>query len=167
MKLRALFTFAILAGLAAAPAAQTFRWKAGDSDYDRVSRSIERAMERAERTLDRVRREVERSADRIRHRVEVRLRSFDAGDQTRAGRDLARQIREDLRVSVRDFGRSFRTADRVRGDAQDFSSDPCARRNRGRDDDEQACEVRDQTLGAGGAPVRVQTRNGGVKIGRR
>lgn len=62
MKLRILFTLAILAGLAAAPGAQTFRWKAGRSQdvkirADQLGRRI---AIRVERAVDRVARQVER-----------------------------------------------------------------------------------------------------------
>ena len=44
-----LFTAAMLAGLAAAPSAQTFRWRAGDNLRD----AHERIRERVERSLER------------------------------------------------------------------------------------------------------------------
>ncbi len=55
MKLRLLFTLAILVGLAAAPGAQTFRWKAGNSQVDerirvhvdeRIAHTVDRAGQR-------------------------------------------------------------------------------------------------------------------------
>ncbi len=51
MTLRILFTLAILAGLAAAPDAQTFRWEAGS--HNDVAERVERALERARQRVDR------------------------------------------------------------------------------------------------------------------
>ncbi len=50
--LRILFTLAILAGLAAAPNAQTFRWQAGRQNDDIVQREVERSLARAQRSSE-------------------------------------------------------------------------------------------------------------------
>ena len=44
-----LFTFAMLVGLAVAPSAQVFRWKAGEDDDTRVRVRTQVAIDRAER----------------------------------------------------------------------------------------------------------------------
>ena len=98
MTLRILFTLVILAGLAAAPNAQTFRWEAGTHNdvTERVERALERARQRVGRQvrrLDQQRvREVQRSiyaSDRYSAQIERQVRdstmpagplTVDAGD---------------------------------------------------------------------------------------
>ena len=59
MTLRLLFTVAILAGLAAAPDAQTFRWEPNRS-LDTIGDRVERAIDQAQRSIDRQWRTFER-----------------------------------------------------------------------------------------------------------
>ncbi len=59
MTLRILFTLAILAGLAAAPDAQTFRWEPNRS-LDTIGARVERALEQAQRNIERQWRTIER-----------------------------------------------------------------------------------------------------------
>ena len=163
MSLRILFTLAILAGLAAAPTAQTFRWQAGaDSDHvrvhaddrvaERVHRAVERARARAERSWDRV---AERwahrtdrawwAADRIADRIRARVLS-----------QVDRQINREIRAHA---GRGLDWSG-VQG-----GTDPCEdTRYRDRDnDDERHCEVREQSLPAG--PLKVDAApNGGITV---
>ena len=164
MTLRIVFTLAILVGLAAAPAAQTFRWEPGGHDHSSVSRAIERALERVERTVDRVTRQAERTADRIRLRMSSRADRIQAQVRARIDGDLRNQIRAEIRANM-DYGwpssRSFRSY----GYTQNMSStDPCeSGRDRNNDDYEQFCEVRDQTMGAG--PLTVDAgQNGGIQV---
>ena len=165
MTLRIIFTLAILAGLAAAPAAQTFHWEAGGPDHYSVSRAIERAMERVERTVERISRQAERTADRIRVRISSRADRIQAHVRARVDNDIRNQIRAEIRANI-DYGRPYRLGSlRSYGYTQNMSStDPCeTSRSWGNDDYEQFCEVRDQTMGAG--PLTVDAgQNGGVQV---
>lgn len=157
--LRILFTLAILAGLAAAPAAQTFRWEAGRS-YD-AQRRAERALEQARRTIERQLRNVERRAESIQRQVQRRVES-----------QVRRQIQDEIRLSTRIINRAANTRVRTRdfsyGDSAGAQvgtdQDPCANRYNDRDDDySRHCEVRESTMPAGPLNVDAGT-NGGISI---
>lgn len=135
MRLRIVFTLAILAGLAAAPGAQTFRWQAGRSDTgDRVESTVHRRVERA---MERAARQIEQRLDRAERRW------------TRARRAWERS--------------ADRAAPTARQSAS--STDPCDdSRDWGRDDEyEQHCEVRESTLPAGALAVDASP-NGGIAV---
>src|SRR6186997_1640571 len=84
MTLRILFTLAILAGMAAAPDAQTFTWQAGRS-YDtaeraeriaeQVRRNVERSVRNAERISDQQLRNAERIEVQVRNNLNAQIRS--------------------------------------------------------------------------------------------
>jgi Toastrack DUF4097 len=165
MTLRIVFTLAILAGLAAAPTAQTFRWEPGDHDHHHLSRAIERALERAERTIDRWSRQAERMADRVRVRVAARADRIDAQVRARIDSSIQDQVRAEVSAHLDYDWRPSRLRSMGYADSQRMSStDPCERgRDRDNDDYEQFCEVRDQTMGAG--PLTVDAgQNGGVQV---
>lgn len=155
--LRILFTLAILAGLAAAPSAQTFRWEAGRS-YD-AQRRVERALEQARRSMERQLRNVERRADSIRRQVE---RNVNA--------QVRRQIQDEIRFSHRLNSRIY-THSHSRGlnygdnaGAQiGTNDDPCSNNRYNDNDYEQHCEVRDSSMPAGPLNVDAGT-NGGIVI---
>ena len=172
--LRILFTLAILAGLAAAPDAQTFTWQAGQS-YD--------AAERAERAAEQVRRNVERSLRTAERALELRLRNADrVAEQARRSAELnaatiQRQVRRQVEAQVRSevlrnrivvpSGRFFnysRSAENAGAEMQVGSdADPCSNNNFGDRDYERHCEVRESTMPAG--PLNVDAgQNGGVQI---
>lgn len=170
MKLRILFTLAILAGLAAAPGAQTFRWEAGRSPNDiqaRVHTTVKRALDQATRQLDRhwsqaerqwsqAMRQWERQAGRTAQRAE---RAADRIERRVRARVDAR-INRDIRYGRRDGGAPW-----AGSPAQGSSTDPCGdtrRRDRDRDH-EQHCEVRDETL-PGGALTVDASPNGGISV---
>jgi hypothetical protein len=166
MTLRIVFTLAILAGLAAAPAAQTFRWEPGDHDHSHISRAIERALERAERAVDRWSRQAERMADRIQVRMAARADRIDAQVRARVDGSLRNQVRAEIRAHLDyDWRPSQLRSSRDYTSSQRMSStDPCETgRDWSNDDYEQFCEVRDQTMGAG--PLMVDAgQNGGIQV---
>lgn len=153
-----LFTLAILAGLAAAPDAQTFRWEP-NNHRSSVSSRVERALEQARRTL-------ERQLDRLHRDANRRALTLDRQIRTRVDARVRQQIQREVRrnqyygLSLNRDRRSERYADmQVGGDA-----DPCRTENRwGSDDDEQHCEVRDSTLPAGALNVDAG-QNGGIVV---
>lgn len=167
MTLRILFTLAMLVGMAAAPAAQSFRWQAGRTDSSaQADRAISRALAQAERAVERARLNAERSTERAMRLAERRAdlitrqvqRSIDATVRARVQAEIRTYSRPSVRV-VRSTSRGMRYAD----DSQDFSSNPCNERNYGNDDDEQHCEVRDETIGV--APLTVDAgQNGGISV---
>ena len=153
-----LVTLAILAGLAAAPDAQVFRWEPNSRHADvsdRVRSAIDRAQAAADRRIELMERTWERRAAAITRQVHAR-----------ASAQVRRQIQHEVRLH-RDHARSFggamrgeRYADmQVGGDA-----DPCRTEgNWGSDDNEQHCEVRDSTMPAG--PLNVDAgQNGGIVV---
>ncbi len=169
MTLRALFTVAILAGLAAAPDAQTFRWEPNGHDVgdrveralDRAQRSIERRLQQLERHWEQRERSAERAAAQAARSAERRAALAERQVRARVQRQLTSEIR-----SYRYFAdriarpsRSERYADMQVG----TDADPC-RNNNDRDDDYyQHCEVRDSTLPPG--PLNVDAgQNGGVSV---
>lgn len=139
MTLRILVTLAILAGLAAAPGAQTFRWE--PNNRTDVGQRVERALERASRRVDRI-------VARVRAQVDRRVEA---------------QVRREIRAS-RDVLRGSRGAWYNDGGQTGTDADPCAdRRGRGDDDYRQYCEVRDQTMPAGPLDVNAGP-NGGITV---
>jgi hypothetical protein len=174
MTLRLLFTAAILAGLAAAPDAQTFRWEPnrGPSIGDRVTR----ALERAQRTVERQVRQAQRLVDRRlraadRRAAQARRNADRALDRqaARIERDVRARVRRQINAEIRAnrafanrMARSFgngRYADRQTG----TDADPCQRYNDRDNDYEEHCEVRESTLPAG--PLDVDAgQNGGVTV---
>ena len=164
--LRILFTLAILAGLAAAPSAQTFHWQAGRTDAaEQAQRAIDRAMRNAERAIERAHVNAQRTAERATRNAELRT--------DRIRREVERNVNDEVRARVREqiratrpsdysyWPHSFRSVTRY-GDLQDFGSDPCRNRNYGRDTQE-FCEVHDESMAAG--PLTVDARpNGGIAI---
>ncbi len=171
MTLRALFTFAILAGLAAAPDAQTFRWEANSRSYDvgdrveraleQAQRSIERSWDRFERLWDQRARNADRIAEQARRNAERRAEAIERQVRARVQRRINNEIRGYRYYSspVTRANRGERYAEMQVG----TDADPC--RNSGdRDDDYyQHCEVRDSTLPPG--PLNVDAgQNGGVSV---
>jgi len=168
MTLRILFTLAILAGLAAAPAAeQTFHWEAGRHDghlFDaRLGDHIERALERVSHVAERI-------ADRIGYRVERlvnRVSDRAAYAAERAERDADR-IR--VRVESRVRAAHSRVERRLGGgpgagflDQGSIDDNPCDARDRWDDDTYRHCEVREERLPAG--PLAVDAGpNGGIRV---
>jgi hypothetical protein len=167
--LRILFTLAILAGLAAAPSAQTFRWEAGRS-YD-AERRAERIVEQARRSAERAVRLAERRADAIQRQVERRVNSAQRQVQRRVESQLRRQIQNEIRLNnrivINRYGsgrsRGFNYGDNA-GAQVGTDEDPCRNRYNDRDDDYfQHCEVRESTMPAGPLNVDAGT-NGGISI---
>jgi hypothetical protein len=174
MTLRALFTLAILAGLAAAPDAQTFRWEPNSRSYD-VGDRVERALEQAQRGIERQWRQFERqweqrarNADRIaeqaRRSAERRADSIEREVRARVQRQIDNEIRSyryyaPLVRRAAPLGRTSRYAEMQVG----TDADPCRNYNDRDDDFHQHCEVRESTLPAG--PLNVDAgQNGGVSV---
>jgi hypothetical protein len=176
MTLRALFTLAILAGLAAAPDAQTFRWEPNSRSYD-VGDRVERALEQAQRSLDRRWQQIERlwdrrarNADRIaeqaRRSAERRAESIQRQVHAQVQRQIANEIRSYRYYSPRSgFVRGAGSSDSSRYAEMQVGSDadPCRSYNDRDDDYHQHCEVRESTLPPG--PLNVDAgQNGGVSV---
>jgi hypothetical protein len=167
--LRALFTVAILAGLAAAPDAQTFRWEPNSRSYDvgaRVSRALEQAqrnMERQWRAMERQwelrARAAERVAERAQRSAALHARAVEREVRARVERQVSQGIRANLNYvnRVPRFTRIERYADAQVGS----DADPC--RDRNDRDYYEHCEVRDSTLPAGALNVDAG-QNGGVFV---
>ena len=167
MTLRILFTLAMLAGLAAAPSAQVFRWEPGNrvDVHERVERALERARDSMNRQWERIERTWERAIarrERLEHqhadRIAARVRA-------QVNRQVAAQVRNEIRANVRSsirMGSSWSRSIYVDGQTG-TDADPCAN-SRDRDDDYyQHCEVRDQTMPAG--PLNVDAgNNGGISV---
>ena len=133
--LRILFTLAILAGLAAAPNAQTFHWQAGRQNDDVVNERVQIALDRAQRAVD--------------SRYEIVQREVE--------RSLARAQRS--RGSYRGFHYADNTGAQVGS-----NEDPCRNGDYYGDNDyKRHCEVRESTMPAG--PLNVDAgQNGGIVI---
>ncbi len=161
MTLRILFTLAILAGLAAAPSAQSFTWDAG-SDWDlRISvdeRLVERIERAAERAADRFARAATRLSDRAEHRLE-RLAWRAERKAERLSHRIESMVERRARAIARGYG-----ATRWTGTAQGaFDDNPCDRNQWGDNDGYRHCEVREERLPAG--PLSVDAgRNGGIRV---
>ena len=164
MTLRIVFTLAILAGLAAAPTAQTFRWEPGDHNHDHISRAVERALERAERAIDRASRQAERIADRVRMRMSSHAERIQTQVRLRVDRDIRERVRAEVRANMGLSSNMWRSPRSFAYSQRMSSTDPCdSGRDWSNDDYEQSCEVRDQTMGAG--PLTVDAgQNGGIQV---
>jgi len=174
MTLRALFTMAILAGLAAAPGAQTFRWEP-NSTRDTVGERVERALERAQRNVERRWRTIERqwelrsrAADRAALQAQRNAHRHAATIERQVRASVQRQINNQIRAHrnysyVAPF-RSGRVERHANADMQvGTDADPCRNYNDRDDDYYQHCEVRDSNLPAG--PLNVDAgQNGGVSV---
>ena len=167
MKLRILFTLAILVALAAAPGAQAFRWQAGESHRtdDILDRVSTRVTERIESTLERLSRSLERAWDRTWDRTWSRLDRHVDARLDHVDRIEAR-IRERVNASVNlDIRRHLVDPVGVWDLGQGSITDPCGKsRYRGRDDDyEPHCEVREESLPAGRLTVDAAP-NGSITV---
>lgn len=178
LTLRLLFTAAMLAGLAAAPDAQTFRWEP-NRRLD-VSERVERALEQAQRAIDlrwrmferqwdRQARQAERVADLAARSAERRAIAIERQVRARVQRQVNVQVNAEIRANLRAnlaFDRLAR-AERA-GHYADMQvgtdADPCSGRYSDRDDDYyQHCEVRDSSMPAG--PLSVDAgQNGGISV---
>ena len=157
MTLRALFTAAILAGLAAAPDAQSFRWEPNSRGYD-ISARVERAFEQAQRNIERQWRQAERM-------WEQRARNAERQERARVQRQINDEIRANVRANVVLANRLAPRMARVAGAAESqvgTDADPC-RDSSGDRDYYQHCEVRESTLPAGALHVDAG-QNGGVSV---
>ena len=161
MTLRALFTFAILAGLAAAPDAQTFRWEPNSRSHDIGSR-VERALEQAQRTIERQWRSVERMWEQRSRTAERRAQAMERQIRARVQRQINDEIRANIRAATRVAPRIIRT-ERYADSQVGTDSDPCRSSNDRDDDYYQHCEVRESTLPAGALNVDAG-QNGGVSV---
>jgi len=167
MTLRILFTLAILAGLAVAPTAQTFRWEPNDSNRrnetaNRVERALERARHQVDRQWSRIQQQWQRQVHRSRRSSDHRAAQID--------REVRQRLERKVNPRVHAAARSNRMVDirRINGaahyvDQAGTDADPCAG-NRDHDDDQrQHCEVRESTLPAG--PLTVDAGdNGGITV---
>ena len=157
MTLRALCTAAILAGLAVAPDAQTFRWEPNSRSYD-VGDRVERALEQAQRSMERRWQQIERLWDQRASNAERRADAIQRRVRARVQRQISNEIRAYRHYSPR-ANRAERYADMQVGS----DADPCRNSNDRDDDYFQHCEVRESTLPAG--PLNVDAgQNGGVQV---
>ena len=172
MTLRALFTAAILAGLAAAPDAQTFRWEPNRSNND-IGRRVERALEQAQRNIDRQWRNIERMwdlrarnaeriADQARRSAERRAHATEQRIRAQVQRQINDEIRANIRAATRVAPRSIRV-ERYADAQVGTDADPCRDTNDRGDDYYQHCDVRESTLPAGALNVDAG-QNGGVSV---
>ena len=167
MTLRILFTMAILAGLAAAPDAQTFRWEPNRS-FDTIGARVERALDQAERNIERRWQTIERqwelrarAAERVAERAERQANQRAAAIERQVRARVQREINSEIRAHriFSDRRRGERYADMQVG----TDADPCRNYNDRDDDYYQHCEVRDSNLPAG--PLNVDAgQNGGVSV---
>jgi hypothetical protein len=166
--LRILFTLAILAGLAVAPNAQTFRWEPGR--HNDVGARVDRALERARAQINRTWAQIERSMERsISRRAQLDRQKAD-----RIARQVRAQVQRDIKAQVRVQQRVTRSINRGTYNVPSSWSrtitaqtgtdaDPCSNRNSYNDDYFQHCEVRDSTMPAG--PLTVDGgNNGGIHV---
>ena len=176
MTLRLLFTAAILAGLAAAPEAQTFQWQAGRTDS--VGERVERAIEQARRNVDLRWRHMERqwdlqvrAAERAARRAEQHAEQYNAAVERQVRARVQREIDANVRAynwyAPRYNGWTAARGERYVGAEMQVGSDadPCRDRNNSRDNDDyfNHCEVRESTMGAG--PLHVDAgQNGGIHV---
>jgi len=163
--LRILFTAAILAGMAAAPDAQVFRWEPNhhrDEVRSRVESALERAQEAVERTWERVTRHAQRATDRAERRAALRAEAISRQVRARVNAQVRRRIQDEMRYHRRLSERSYRYGDTA-GAQVGSDADPCSNNNRWNDDEQQHCEVRESTMGAG--PLNVDAgQNGGIVV---
>jgi hypothetical protein len=169
--LRILFPLAILAGMAAAPDAQTFTWQAGRS-YDAAERAerlaeqrlrnVERIAEQARRNAERIAAQALRNADRQALQIERDIRArIDAQVRQEVRSAVIVRRGSTFRAPFYNYSRSAENAGAERQVGSD--ADPCRDNNWGDRDYERHCEVRDSTMPAG--PLNVDAgQNGGVSI---
>ena len=171
MTLRALFTAAILAGLAAAPDAQTFRWEPNSRGYD-ISARVERALEQAQRGVERQWRQVERAwelrarnADRIAEQAARNADRHARVVQRQVEAQVQRQVNAEIRANLVAANRyAYRERAGRYADAQaGTDADPCRNNDHGGDDYYQHCDVRESTLPAGALSVDAG-QNGGISV---
>jgi hypothetical protein len=176
MTSRALFTVAILAGLAAAPDAQSFRWEPNSRSYD-VGAQVDRALEQAQRTIDRRWRTVERmweqrarTAERIAEQAgrnaELRAQMYERQIRARVERQIQNEVRANIRANAIAAARIAPRVARVERYAEaqvGTDADPCRGNDYGNDDNYRHCEVRDSMLPAGALSVDAG-QNGGVSV---
>lgn len=163
MTLRILFTCAILAGLAAAPAARGARSHADQPDHA-VVRIDERVFTQVERAAARAAMAAERAAARVSLRAEWRAARMSLAAERRADR-VSRRIESRLRALDRERG-SARAAGAVSlGINQGaIADDPCRDGGRRRNSDGyRHCEVREQRLPAGELVIDAG-QNGGIRV---
>lgn len=166
MTLRILFTLAILAGLAAAPNAQTFRWEPNGRRADvgnRIERALERARERVDRQWQRIERQWERNINRATRSADRRASQIERQIRQRVDRQVNAQVRAAVRASgayhFRWNDRSSNYIERQTG----TDADPCANSRDWDDDNRQHCEVRESTMPVG--PLTVDAGdNGGITV---
>jgi len=168
MTLRILFTLAILAGLAAAPNAQTFRREAGS--HNDVAERVERALERARQRVDRQWRRLEQQREREVRRSIQSSNRYSAQIERQVRQNVQRQVNAQVRAATRaarDSGRSFRHGWNDHSfnyvGQSGIDADPCAGNRDSDNDYRQHCEVRDSTMPAG--PLTVDAGdNGGITV---
>jgi hypothetical protein len=169
--LRILSTGAILAGLAAAPDAQTFTWQAGRS-YDsaeraeriaeQVHRSVERAVRNAERAVELRVRNAERTALHAQRQAERSAARIEAETRRRIDAQVRSQIHNGIHFNRGSYYSYSRSAENA-GAQIGSDGDPCRDNNYGDRDGERFCEVRESTLPGG--PLNVDAgNNGGISI---
>jgi hypothetical protein len=172
--LRILFTLAILAGLAAAPDAQTFTWQAGRT-YDaeqraeriaeQARRSVERSLQQADRLIQQRLRSSERAAELAVRTADRRAASIERQVRARVESQIRTQMRNDFAWSRGRFTPSYNGTPELAGAEAQVGSDadPCRDNNSGDRDYERHCEVRESTMPAG--PLTVDAgQNGGISI---
>ena len=164
MTLRILFTLAILAGLAVAPSAQSFRWEPNSHSSD-VSRRVERALEQArqqvERRWKRIDQQWQRNVERSLRADRQRAAQIDRQVRQRVERQVNAQLRAASRAqhAYRYDGRAAAFIERQTG----TDADPCASSRDNDNDYRQHCEVRESTMPAG--PLTVDAGdNGGITV---
>lgn len=161
MILRILFTLAILAGLAAAPSAQSFTFDAG-SDWQLRLHIDEQLVEQIERAVEHVADGLDRAASRLSHRLEHRLERMTDRVERKADRlsdRIESKVRRRVESAVERLGGGWH-AHETQGL---FDEDPCDRDRWGDGDVYRHCEVRDAQLPAG--PLTVNAgRNGGIRV---
>lgn len=165
MTLRILFTVAILAGLAAAPNAQTFRWEPNsrqNSIAERVERALERARTQVDRQWSRIDRQWNRQIERSLRSVDRRAAQIDRQVRQQVQRQVNAQVRAATRAArVYDYRWNDRPASYMGQTGTD--ADPCSSSRYDDDDNRQHCEVRESTLPAG--PLAVDAGdNGGITV---
>lgn len=162
MILRILFTLAILAGLAAAPSAQSFTFDAG-SDWQLRLHIDEQLVEQVERAVEHVADGLDRAASRLSHRLEHRLERTADRVERKADR-IAERIESKVRRRVESAVHRHVGGGWHAHEAQSaFDENPCDRGRWGDSDSYRHCEVRDAQLPAG--PLTVNAgRNGGIRV---
>ena len=161
--LRILFTLAILAGLAAVPNAQTFRWKAGQQDDDAIRARVQIALDRAQAATDQryriMEREIERSLAHAQRSADLAARQAE-----RHAASIERSVRQRVDAQLRSRMRTMHFDDMHYADMQvGTDADPCRNSGRYDDDYKRHCEVRESTMPAG--PLNVDAgQNGGIVI---